>query len=575
VLKILKYIKPFRISIILSLILLMLRSLADLYLPTLTADIVNIGIVNSDVDYILKVGCFMIGTAAFAAFCNIVATYISAKAGNGFSKVLRDKVFTQIESFSLHEFDQFGTASLITRTTNDITQIRMVMNFGLRMMIIAPIMCIGSVFMAFSRDTSLASIFVLIIPILGAIIYFIMQKGSPLFAAMQNKLDTLNLVLRECLTGVRVIRAFNRDSLEEQRFKSANMDYFVTSTTVNRIMGATMPLGTLVINIAIIAIVWFGSIRITTGNIQVGDLMALIQYAMHVMSSLVTLTRVFIIIPRASASAARISEVLETVPEIRDPEMEKPSSGLRGHVEFKNVTFSYPGAERPALNNISFSAKQGQVTAVIGSTGSGKSTLASLILRLYDVDKGSILINSVDVREMTQETLRRKISYVPQKALLFSGTVWENITYGKEDASLDEVEHVLRIAQAKDFIHDMKEGLKTVISQGGKNVSGGQRQRLTIARALIRKPEIYIFDDSFSALDFRTEAMLRTALYKEAAQSTVFITSQRVSTVMHANQIIVLEDGNIEGIGNHEELMETCEVYREIVESQFKEEKIA
>lgn len=573
--KLLKYLKPYWLPITGSLILMILRSLADLYLPNLTADIVNIGIVNGDTGYILRVGGLMLIIAGFGAICAIVAGYISAKAGNGFCMVLRNEVFDRVESFSLHEFDKLGTASLITRTTNDITQIRMIMDFGLRMMVMAPIMSIGSIIMAFSKDAALASIFVLAIPVLGTIIYLIMQKGLPLFAAMQITQDNLNLVLREGLTGIRVVRAFNRDQAEESRFKAVNTDYTDTSIRVNRIMGTMMPLVTLVMNFAVIAIVWFGGIRINAGAIQVGDLMAFIQYAMLVTSSLVALTRVFIMIPRASVSAMRIAEVLETVPEINDPKEVKQESGLHAHVEFRNVTFRYPGAEYPALHNITFNVEPGQVTAVIGGTGSGKSTLAALMLRLYDVDSGSILVNGVDIREMMQETLRSKIGYVPQKTVLFSGSVKENIAYGREDASPEEVDHAAEVSQAKEFIQNMKEGLEADIAQGGKNVSGGQKQRLAIARALIRKPEIYIFDDSFSALDFRTDAMLRAALYKETARSTVFIISQRVSTIMNANQIIVLENGKIEGIGTHDHLMAVCEVYREIVSTQLAEEESA
>lgn len=567
-----KYLKPFLPQITISLALLVLKSLSDLYLPTLTATIVNKGIVNNDIPYILQIGGIMLAIAAFGVICNLIAIYISAKAGNGFCKVLRDKVFTNVENFSLNEFNKFGTASLITRTTNDITQIRIIMDFGLRMIVMSPILCIGSVILAFLKDPTLALIFVVAIPVISLIFYFFLQKGLPIFAAMQTKLDQINLILREGLTGIRVIRAFNRDAAEKLRFTEANRDYCDTSILVNRMMGIMMPLVTFVMNIAIIAIVWFGGIRISTGNIQVGDLMAFIQYAMLITSSLVTLTRLFIMIPRATASADRISEVIETIPEIRDPEAEKAASGERGNVEFKNVSFYYQGAEQPVLKNISFSAKPGKTTAIIGGTGSGKSTLISLLLRLYDVSGGSILVDGVDIREMAQSSLRNKIGYVPQKAVLFSGPVRENIAFGDQNSKAEDIEHAADIAQASEFIENMKDGLETKIAQGGKNVSGGQKQRIAIARAIIRKPEIYIFDDSFSALDYKTDALLRRALKKETTQSTVIIISQRVSTIMEADQIIVLENGEIEGMGTHEELLSSCTVYKEIVATQLSEE---
>ena len=571
-LKLLKYLKPFWLPITLSLILMTLRSLSDLYLPTLTADMVNIGIVNGDVDYIIAVGAQMIAFASFGTLFAILAGYISAKAGNGFAKLLRDKVFERIESFSLQEFDRFGTSSLITRTTNDINQVRMIMDFGLRMMVMAPIMSIGSIIMAFTRDARLALIFVVAVPILGLTIYLIMQKGLPLFAQMQNKLDSLNLVLREGLTGIRVVRAFNRDPSEEQRFQSVNSEYTRTATRVNRIMGATMPIVALIMNFSILAIVWFGGIRIDGGHMQVGDLMAFIQYAMLVMASLVMLTRVFIMIPRAVVSAKRIGDVLNTVPEITDPAYEQSLSCLAGDIEFENVTFKYPGAEIPALQSISFRTRPGQKTAIIGGTGSGKSTLAGLLLRLYDVTDGSIKLGGADIRELKQETLRAQIGYVPQKAVLFSGTIRENIAYGNDNAGQDEIEQAARTAQAFEFIKAMPKGMDSPVAQGGKSLSGGQKQRLAIARALVRKPAVYLFDDSFSALDYKTDARLRTALFRETGQSSVLIISQRVSTIMDADQIIVLENGRIEGVGSHDDLLKTCQTYSEIVSTQLSGE---
>ena len=571
-LKLRKYLTPFRVPLISSMVLLALKSLSDLYLPRLTADIVNTGLVNNDIPYILRVGGIMLAVAAFNIACLLIAVFVAAKAGNAFCRVLRDKVFTRIESFSLSEFDRFGTASLITRTTNDINQIRGIMDFGLRMIVMSPVMIIGSVVMAFTKDPALALIFVVIIPIISAAFFFVLHKGLPLNTQLQKKLDGINLVLREGLTGIRVIRAFNKEGADKRRFESINKEYADSSIYVNRLMGIITPLVTLIMNLAILAIVWFGGFRITAGKIQVGDLMAFIQYALLVISALTTFTRLLIMLPRASVSARRINEVLETVPAVKDSEAAKASGGLSGVVEFQDVTFSYPGAECPAVHKISFTAKPGETTAIIGGTGSGKSTLVQLILRIYDVTGGAVLVDGADVRDMPQEVLRAKIGYVPQKTVLFSGSVMENILYGKEDAGMEEIEHAADVAQAGDFIRSMEGGFDADVSQGGLNLSGGQKQRLSIARALIRRPEIYIFDDSFSALDFKTDARLRRALKKETGQSTVLIVSQRVSTVMDADQIIVLENSEIVGIGTHDALLASSAVYREIVSSQLAEE---
>ncbi len=571
-LKLRKYLTPFRVPLIISMVLLALKSLSDLYLPRLTADMVNTGLVNNDIPYILRVGGIMLAVAAFNIACLLIAVYVAAKAGNAFCRDLRDQVFTRIESFSLSEFDRFGPASLITRTTNDVNQIRGIMDFGLRMIVMSPVTIIGSVVMAFIKDPALALIFVVIIPIISTAFFFVLHKGLPLNTQLQKKLDGINLVLREGLTGIRVIRAFNKEGTDKRRFESVNKEYADSSIYVNRLMGIITPLVTLIMNLAILAIVWFGGFRITVGKIQVGDLMAFIQYALLVISALTTFTRLLIMLPRASVSARRINEVIETVPAVRDPEAAKASSGLSGVVEFKDVTFSYPGAECPAVHKISFTAKPGETTAIIGGTGSGKSTLVQLILRIYDVTGGAVLVDGVDVRDMPQEVLRAKIGYVPQKAVLFSGSVMENILYGKEDAGVEEIEHAADVAQAGDFIRSMEGGFDADVSQGGLNLSGGQKQRLSIARALIRRPEIYIFDDSFSALDFKTDARLRRALKKETGQSTVLIVSQRVSTVMDADQIIVLENSEIVGIGTHDALLASSAVYREIVSSQLAEE---
>lgn len=445
----------------------------------------------------------------------------------------------------------------------------------LRMMVTAPLMAIGGIIMAYSKDAELSRVLWVAVPILFLVIGLVIWKGVPLFKLVQVKLDAVNRVLRENLTGVRVIRSFNRINYEKKRFNRANLDLTETSIKVNKIIATLMPAMMLIMNFTSIAIIWFGAIRIDGGNMQVGDLMAFLQYAMQIMFSMIMLSMMFVLIPRASASATRINEVLEMKPVIKEPEKQEPSSGQKGFVEFNDVTFSYPGAEHPALSNLSFSTGPGEVTAIIGGTGSGKSTLIKMIPRFYEADSGSIKVDGIDVRNMPLATLREKIGMVPQKAVLFTGTVAENIAFGKEDATQEEIEHAANIAQAKEFIENMKDGYQSEIAQGGTNVSGGQKQRLSIARALVRKPEIYIFDDSFSALDFKTDAKLRAALQTEITNSTVLLVAQRVTTVMDADRIIVLDEGKVAGMGTHHELMDSCDVYREIVSSQLSEEEIA
>ena len=573
--KLFKNLKPFKVPITLVLILVFFQSLSELYLPTLMSDIVNNGIVNGDTDYILKIGGFMIVVALGGTICTIIASFLSSKVATGFGRDLRKGLFTKVEDFSIEEFDKLGTSSLITRTTNDITQVQQVLVIIMRMMISAPMMCIGGIIMAVSKDKKLSIIIVVVIPVLIGAITIIARKGLPLFKSMQTKLDNLNLVLREGLTGIRVIRAFNRNDHERKRFNEANYDLTNTAIKVNKLMAILMPLMILVMNFTTIAIIWFGAKRIDAGNMQVGDLMAFIQYVMQIMFSLIMVSMMFIMIPRASVSAVRINEVLDIVPEINDPEIIKKSISKKGYIEFKDVSFHYPGSESSVIRDISFSAGPGETTAIIGGTGSGKSTLISLIPRFYDINSGSILINGVDLREMSQEDLRSKIGFVPQKAVLFTGTISDNIRYGKEDATEEEIKRAANTAQATEFISNMKDGFDSMISQGGSNVSGGQKQRLAIARALVRRPEIYVFDDSFSALDFKTDGKLRASLKEETKESTVIIVAQRVSTVINADRIIVLDEGNIVGMGTHKELLASCDVYHEIVSSQLSEEEIA
>lgn len=574
-LKLIRLLKPYRMGIFIVFLLVFLQTLSELYLPTLMADIVDKGIAFGDTPYILKIGGFMLLVAAAGVVFSVGVSYLSARISMGFGKGLRSRVFSHVENFSLQEFDQVGTASLITRTINDITQIQQVLVMMLRMMIMAPLMCVGGIIMALSRDTGLSWVLVIALPILAVTIAVVAMKGLPLFKAMQTRLDKLNLVMRENLTGIRVIRSFNRGDHEKERFEQANYNLTDTAIRVNKIMASLMPVMMLLMNFSTIAIIWFGGLRIDAGQMQVGDLMAFIQYAMQIMFSLIMLSMMFVMLPRASASAVRVNEVLNMKPEIKDAEVTKSPEGKRGQVEFDNVTFYYPGAEIPALSQISFQARAGEITAIIGGTGSGKSTLISLIPRFYDVRSGRVLVNGTDVRVFSQEQLRARISLVPQKAVLFTGTIADNIRFGKEGAADEEIRHAAEVAQAAEFIDRLEDGMESPITQGGSNVSGGQKQRLSIARALVRKPEIYLFDDSFSALDYKTDAKLRAALKQETTDATVIIVAQRVSTVIDADQIIVLDEGKIAGIGTHRELMADSEVYREIVSSQLSEEEIA
>lgn len=568
-LKLFKGLKPYWTLVIGVLVLVFISTMTDLELPDLMSDIVDTGIVQGDVSYILGRGGVMLLVALLGTVCTILTSYLSSKIGMGFSRDLRKKVFEKVESFSLTEINEVGTASLITRTTNDINQVQMVVIMMMRMMLSAPIMIVGALIMALRKDVELSKVILVVIPIIIVTIAIIAKFTLPMFQKMQNKIDKLNLVVRENLTGIRVIRVFNKVEAEQERFNQASLEVSRIATMANRLMGALMPLMMLILNLSIIAVIWFGGIRINDGDLMVGDLMAFIQYLTQVMFSLLMLTMMFVLIPRAQASAVRINEVLEMESPIQEPK-EAIQPQLKGYVEFKNVSFGYEGAEEYAISNISFVAKPGEVTAIIGGTGSGKSSILNMIPRFYDAAKGEVLVDGVNVRDMNQQELRSKIGYVPQKAVLFTGTIRDNILYGKEDATDEEVRHALEIAQATDFVSKMKEGIESPISQGGTNVSGGQKQRLSIARAIVRKPEIYLFDDSFSALDFKTDAQLRAALKKETQDSTVIIVAQRVSTVMDATRILVMDEGHVVGMGTHEELLQTNEIYQQIVESQLK-----
>ena len=573
--RLLRLIKPYRLMLAAVLTLAFLQSMANLFLPTIMADIVDRGILTGDTGYIVRRGALMLIVAVCGTACAVTASFFSARIAIGFGRIVRERIFSHVEHFSLHEFDRFSTASLITRTTNDTTQIQQVLTMIFNMTITAPLMIIGGVILAFSQDASLTWVLVGAMPVVAALFLLIMKRAIPLFQAIQVKLDKLNLILDEVLSGVRVIRAFDRSAHEHRRFDAANLDLTTTSIKVNRTVAFMMPGMMATLNLTSLAILWFGSIRVDAGEMQIGSLIAFLQYATFILWSVLMMTVMFIMLPRAAASATRINEVLAVAPEIEDPAEPRTAEGRHGYVQFEHVTFSYPGAEEPALCDVTFSAGPGEVTAIIGSTGSGKSTLVSLISRFYDVDKGRVLVDGVDVRDMRQLELRAKIGFVPQKAVLFTGSIGENVRYGKLDASDDEVQRAARTAQAMEFVSGTAAGFDSAVAQGGGNLSGGQKQRLSIARALVKRPEIYVFDDSFSALDFATDARLRAALKDETAGATVFIVSQRVGTIMDADRIIVLDEGRVAGIGRHHELLQSCEVYREIVESQISLEEAA
>lgn len=574
---ILKKLSPYKWILALVFLLVFIQSMSNLLLPTLMGFIVDNGVVEGDIPYIWKVGGVMLGVAGITVIVAVLASYYSSKIAMGHGRDIRKEVFSHIQTFAFKEFDELGTASLITRTTNDVTQIQQVMMMVLRMVLAAPLMMIGGIIMAVSKDAKLSLVVLGVMPFLVLAILFILKKAMPLFKAVQKKLDKLNLIMRENLTGVRVIRAFNKEEIESNRLKDANTHLTNTLIKVNKLMAFLMPLMMLLMNLTVVSIIWFGGIRIDGGNMQIGDLMAFIQYVMQIMFALVMASMMFVILPRAAVSANRINEVLETDPSITDLKVEDKEDDLneKGTLEFDHVTFRYPGAEKAALRDINFYSNPGEVTAIIGGTGSGKSTLINLIPRFYDVTEGVIRINGMNIREATQATVRSKIGLVPQQAFLFSGTVAENIRYGKEDATMQEVMRAANIAQADEFIRRMENGYDTKLEQGGSNLSGGQKQRLAIARALVRKPDLYLFDDSFSALDFKTDAKLRQALKDEITNASIVIVAQRVSSVMDADRIIVLDQGQIKGIGTHDELLESNDIYQEIVESQHGEEETA
>ncbi|HET6351759.1 MAG TPA: ABC transporter ATP-binding protein [Coriobacteriia bacterium] len=569
------YLKPYRKQLVIVIVLLLTQAITNLYLPELNADIINNGVAKGDVGYIWQIGGIMLLVTLLMGVASIVGVYYGSKTSMAFGRDVRAAIFHRVGAFSQTEINKFGTPSLITRNTNDVQQVQMVVLMSLNVLVLAPFMGIGGIIMALRQDIPLSGTLVVIVPFMAVFLYFLVSRTLPLFGAMQKKVDRINQVMRETLSGVRVIRAFVRDDYEKARFAEANADLTKTATTVFRLFSLMWPTLMGVMNLSMVAIMWFGGHRIASGAMPIGNLTAFLNYVTQILFSVMMATFMLTMLPRAAASASRINEVLETEPTVEDPAVPKSPSVKRGCLEFRGVEFRYPGAQDPVLSDISFEAGPGETTAIIGSTGSGKSTLVNLIPRFYDATGGSVLVDGTDVREMAQEDLWSRIGFIPQRAFLFSGTVASNLRYGDESATDEDLWHALKIAQGEEFVREMPEGLSASIAQGGTNVSGGQRQRLAIARALVKRPEIYVFDDSFSALDFKTDARLRAALADETHEATVIVVAQRVSTIMSADRIVVLDEGRVVGIGAHSELMDTCETYREIVYSQLTEEEIA
>lgn len=569
------YLRPYKKAIALLVALQFLQTCASLYLPTLNADIIDDGVVKGDSGYILSYGALMIGISLAQVVCNIGAVFYGARTAAALGRDVRGAVFDRVQSFSAREVGHFGAPSLITRTTNDVQQVQMLALMTFTLMVSAPIMCVGGIVMALGLDVPLSGVLLGVVPVLAICVTLIVRKLRPLFRQMQVRLDTVNRVLREQITGNRVIRAFVRDEYEQQRFRKANTELTDVALGTGNLLALMFPVVMTVVNLSSIAVVWFGAHRIDSGGMQIGDLTAFLAYLMQIVMSVMMATFMFMMVPRAEVCAERIQEVLETESSVVPPVAPVTELRRHGHLEIRGAGFRYPGAEEPVLRHIDLVAKPGETTAVIGSTGSGKSTLLGLVPRLFDATDGEVLVNGVDVRTVDPKTLAKVVSLVPQKPYLFAGTVATNLRYGNPDATDEELWHALSVAQAKGFVSELEGGLDAPISQGGTNVSGGQRQRLAIARTLVQRPEIYLFDDSFSALDYATDAALRAELAQETAEATVVIVAQRVATIRDADRIVVLDEGRVVGVGRHHELMADNETYREIVLSQLTEAEAA
>ena len=570
-----RYLRPYWPLLIGVVVFQFAQSIASLYLPALNADIIDEGVAKGDTDYILRTGAIMLVITLGQVAAAILAVYFGAKASMGLGRDLRASVFRRVGEFSEREVARFGAPSLITRSTNDVQQVQMLVLMSCTLLVSAPILSIGGVIFALQEDLALSWIMVVAVPVLLVAVGLIVMRMVPQFRRMQARIDTVNRVLREQLTGIRVIRAFVSEERERERFAVANDELTDTALRAGRLFALMFPVVMLVLNVSSVAVLWFGSFRIDAGDMQVGSLIAFLSYLIQILMAVMMATFMAVLLPRATVSADRIGEVLHTEPSVVAPLAPVTELATAGEVELRDATFAYPGAEEPVLRELSFTARPGRMTAIIGSTGSGKTTLVNLLPRLFDVTGGAVLVDGVDVRELDPELLWSRIGLVPQKPYLFSGTIASNLRYGNPDASDEQLWAALETAQARDFVEQMPEGLEAPIAQGGTNVSGGQRQRLAIARALVKRPEIYVFDDSFSALDTATDARLRQALARDVGDATMIVVAQRVSTIMQADQIVVLEDGGIVGLGTHQELLETSAEYREIVESQLSAEEAA
>lgn len=562
---------PYKRAIALLVALQLLQTGATLYLPTLNADIIDKGVVTGDTGYILRYGALMTAVSLLQVAGNVGAVYYGARTASAVGRDVRAAVFDRVQSFSARELGHFGAPSLLTRTTNDVQQVQMLVLMAFTLMVSAPIMCVGGVVLALGQDVPLSAVLLAVVPVLGVAVSLIVARMRPLFRTMQERLDTVNRVLREQITGNRVIRAFVRDAYERERFRGANTELTDVSTAAGRLMALMFPTVMTVVNFSSVAVVWFGAHRIDDGAMRIGALTAFLAYLMQIVMAVMMATFMFMMVPRAEVCAERIEEVLRTETSVRPPASPVRELPRGGRLEIRGADFRYPGAEEPVLRGVDLVAGPGEVTAVIGSTGSGKSTLLGLVPRLFDVTDGRVLVNGADVRDLDPALIARTVGLVPQRPYLFSGTVATNLRYGRPDATDEELWRALETAQAADFVRELEGGLDAPVSQGGTNVSGGQRQRLAIARTLVQRPEIYLFDDSFSALDYSTDARLRAALARETADATVVIVAQRVSTIRDADRIVVLDGGRVVGAGRHRELMADNETYREIVLSQLTE----
>ncbi|MHB9861894.1 ABC transporter ATP-binding protein [Streptomyces sp. YIM S03343] len=569
------FLRPYKKPIVLLVALQFLQTCATLYLPTLNAHIIDNGVVKGDTGYILTYGSLMIGISLAQVVCNMGAVYYGARTASALGRDVRAAVFDRVQSFSSREVGHFGAPSLITRTTNDVQQVQMLVLMSFTLMVSAPIMCVGGIVLALGLDVPLSAVLVAVVPVLAICVTLIVRRLRPLFRAMQVRLDTVNRVLREQISGNRVIRAFVRDDYEKDRFGKANAELTDISLATGRLLALMFPIVMTVVNLSSIAVVWFGAHRIDSGGMQIGDLTAFLAYLMQIVMSVMMATFMFMMVPRAEVCAERIEEVLDTESSVVPPSAPVTELRRHGHLELRGIGFRYPGAEEPVLKSVDLVARPGETTAVIGSTGSGKSTLLGLVPRLFDTTEGQVLVDGVDVADVDPKLLAKTVGMVPQKPYLFAGTVATNLRYGSPDATDEELWHALEVAQARNFVSELEGGLNAPIAQGGTNVSGGQRQRLAIARTLVQNPEIYLFDDSFSALDYATDAALRAAVGRETAEGTVVIVAQRVATIRDADRIIVLDEGRVVGTGRHHELMADNETYREIVLSQLTEAEAA